>query len=92
MGYYIQGPRSGKASMIVANHGGVLVDEPPEYHEIPKGQALICVVDNGMFDAAAFAYSKKELAAFQLPHDKRHKLWVLMDRELAVNLTGYKEA
>ena len=91
MGYYIQGPNIGKAGMLVTQHGGQIVDSPPQYQDIPAGKAVICVVGNSLFDAAAFAYSEQELADFQLPNDVRPKTWVIMDRELAVTLTGYME-
>lgn len=35
----------------------------------------ICLVDNGMFTAAAVAYDQREADAFNLPSDRRPKFW-----------------
>lgn len=51
---------------------------------------IFCVVDNGMFDAAAFAYDAHELAAFTQPTDNRPKRFFLINRETAKRITGYK--
>lgn len=71
MGYYIEVPENhGKAQQIVDIHGGTILERMPEtFADIPEGQALICVVDNGPFEAAAFCYNEEEFAAFNTPDD-----------------------
>lgn len=46
---------------------------------------LVCVVQNGPFDAAAICYSLDELRAFGDPDDFRTKRWLVMTREDVLN-------
>lgn len=50
---------------------------------------ILCLVDNGGFEAVAFCYDKRELEACSLPHDKRPKKWFLLDRKKAKELSEY---
>ena len=47
---------------------------------------VVCVVENGMFDAAGFAFCKEELEVFAAP-DARPKTWLSMDLERAIELS-----
>jgi len=87
MGYYINQnskgenlPSSGKAKALV-NDGAKIVK--PEFQ--PN---LICVVENGFFDAAGYCYSKEEFIDFNYPGDYRPKTW--LTHPLAKELSGYK--
>ena len=93
MGYYIETQQAkGKAQQIVDVHGAELLQRVPlSVSDVPPDKAIICVVDNGPFEAAAFAYDDLELRHFAQP-DPRPKQWLLMDRARACELTGYKEA
>lgn len=55
--------------------------EPPETHTKP-GFTAACLVDNGMFKAAALAHSPRELADFTLTDDVRPKVWYWVPDEL----------
>lgn len=91
MGYYIQGPTSGKAKHIVENFGGQIIPQPKDFSIIPQEKALICVVNNnGLFDAAGYCYSQSEFSAFNDPSDNRPKTWVLMDKNVAEKESGRK--
>lgn len=90
MGCYIEGPTLGKADHIIKNHGGEEINRPLFFEEVDKDKAIICVVFNGPFDAAGFCFNAREFEVFSHP-DTRPKRWVLIDRELACELTGYKE-
>ncbi len=58
MGYYIELKSAfNKAQQIVEQLGGLIVDKPDSFDQIPEGEALICVVNNSFFEAAAFIYS-----------------------------------
>ena len=48
---------------------------------------LVCVVENFGFDAAAFAYSEREMQEFLTP-DGRNKTWLIVPD--ADKLSGYK--
>lgn len=76
MGYYInknaQGkplPVSGKADMLLKDEGAVFIPNPTFQDN------LICVVDNRIFEAAAFCYSEREFEEFARP-DGRKKKWL----------------
>ena len=91
MGYYIQVPEAKKkAKQLVKLYGGESVIRPETFSKIPEGKALICVIDNGLFEAAAFCYDQREFEVFSHP-DGRPKSWILMDLEKTKELTGYKE-
>lgn len=74
MGYYIQTNGSkGKASYLVATHNATVLPEAPNWADVPKDKAVVCVVDNGIFEAAGYAYSASELSYFNSPSDYREK-------------------
>jgi hypothetical protein len=93
MGFYIEGPAKGKADFIVKNYEAERVTGFVNLAKIlSEGkQALICVVDNGPFEAAAFAYSIDEFECFNDRKDTRPKEWLLMDHKKACELTGYRD-
>lgn len=88
MGYYINeingkvlNPTS-KASQLLDN-GATLVTEPITFQE-----NLVCVVENGFFDAVGYAFSQEEMEQFQIP-DHRRKTWLTVPN--ADVLSGYSE-
>lgn len=90
MGKYIQVPEDkDKAKQIVVEYGGEIIPPPRTAAHIPLGKALIVVVDNGRFEAAAFIYDEREFEEFNNPKDHRHHDYVLIDWDLACKLTGY---
>lgn len=77
MGYYLNEmpngeklPASGKVQKLLMIDGAELIEEPQDWEE-----NIVCVVDNGPFEAAAYAYSKNELEVFKYP-DGRPKKWL----------------
>ena len=93
MGYYIQtkGPLL-KAMQLCTDHDAENIGRPSSFAEVPDGKALICVVQNGPFDAAALVHDEREFVEFSDPTDPRPKDWLIMDKELAHKLAGYEEA
>ena len=90
MEYYIRVPRNhDKATQIIKLYGGKISSKPPLWQDLKPEEAVICVVDNGAFEAAAFAYSEAELKEFSDPSDDRPKTWVIMDRIQAEDLTHF---
>lgn len=59
----------GKAGAL-KNDGAVKIATPTEFRA-----NLVCVMDNGPFEAAAYIYSESELRAFTQPSDTRPKEW-----------------
>lgn len=92
MGYYIQTPApTDKAVQIAKLYGGQIITKPAKFSDVPAGKALIVVLHNGPFDAAGFAYSDAEFQSFTDSRDQRDKDFVLIDREKACELTGFRE-
>lgn len=94
MGYYIQTPQNrNKALQLRDLHDAEILPGPPwSFQDVPEGKALVCVVDNGPFEAAALCHCEEEFEEFSdTAHDYRPRTWVLMDRGLAHELAGYKE-
>ena len=88
MGYYIERPDGGrfnKAEWLIEEHSAVEVIEPPPWLD---DAAIVCVINNGAFEAAGYAYSPDELAAFSHP-DRRPKRWLVMDKATAMKLSGF---
>ena len=88
MGYYISQTAKGvglpprnKADYLILD-GAVEIPEPKEF--VP---GLVCVIENGPFDAAMFCYCKSEMEAVKDPMDPRPKRWLIHPK--AAELAGY---
>jgi len=70
-------PPFNKAKALIDDGAKVVNDN--EYLE-----NMICVVENGLFDAAGYAFSENEYKVFKQP-DGRNKIWLVhpMAKELA---------
>ena len=89
MGYYIETDgHFEKAEKIAAKHNGRIVTQD-EASKLVESHGVICVVKNELFEAAGFAYDQNEFDAFTSPSDYRHKTFVVIDRELAKELSSY---
>jgi hypothetical protein len=89
MGYYIEVPRNKeKAVYLIAEHGAELTAQPAAFTDVPAHRALVVVVDNGLFEAAGYAYDEREFQAFTQPGDHRPKQFLLMDKAKVRELTG----
>lgn len=93
MGYYIQAPTNhGKADYLVKTHNARIVGYNGNAPAWDENEAIICVVDNGGFEAAGYAFSPRELAKFALPDRgsyQRPRIWLKMNKELAQKLSGF---
>lgn len=94
MGYYINdglGARN-KAVDIIRLYEAVEIDQPLSMMDVPSTEALICVVENGLFDAAGLIYNEREFQEFAVEDTTgRPRTWLLMEREKAHQLAGYRE-
>lgn len=85
MGYYVETPLpTGKARQIIDLYGGV--PALPELPDPDSGQTLICVVQNGPFDAAGIIYDQNELNDFSDPDDYRARTWLTLPTETVIEL------
>lgn len=89
MGRYIQGPALGKAGYLQDRFAAVEVAKPDSLSEFEDDRALVVVVSNGPFEAAAYVYSEGELQEFARPLDTRPKTWLLMDKKVAEAESGF---
>jgi hypothetical protein len=91
MGFYIKTPghTSGKADLLVADHGATIIETPTNFDEAPEGKGLVCVVVNPLFEAAGYCFDEREFEAFTATSDDRPKTWLTMDKALAGSLSGY---
>lgn len=72
----IPAPDRGKARFILENDSTAKAIDPPT--EFVDG--LVCVVDNGPFEAAGYAYSENEMRAFLRGTGGRPKQWLLVPK------------
>jgi hypothetical protein len=93
MGYYLEtGTVKNKAAIIEDTYGAVQITlQEAEFFVNEREGAVICVVDNGPFEAAAFIYNDDALQTFRNPNDPRQKTWLLVDDRGAIErATGFK--
>ena len=78
MGYYIEttSPHNKAATILARVPGTHVVQGTPRWEDLPEGKAYVCVVDNRIFEAAAFVYNESEYVAFTLPENHRSKTWL----------------
>lgn len=87
MGVYIQSDNPDKVAGILEKYPEAKrVPEPAAFSEIPSDQALVCVVDNGLFHAAAVCYDAKEFMVFSDPEDARPKTWLTLPRTTVLEM------
>ena len=95
MGFYIEVPvMQGKAEKIEKIFNAKRI--PIDVAALAAGDAtvaVICVVENPNFEAAAFCHSFDEFRRFTHPADNRPKTWLVAeDREMIEKVTGYEQA
>lgn len=79
MGKYINQNSKGEALGLqklngLIQDGATKISPPIEWQE-----GLVCVLENGMFDAACYCYDKQEMQACLEP-DSRRKTWLKYDQ------------
>lgn len=85
MGKYINSingvklPNQGKVNFIIAHMPSAIAIAPPaQWNEF-----LVCVVDNGLYQAAAYAYDEIEMNRFLAVHNRPVQwLWVPNAKDL----------
>jgi hypothetical protein len=95
VGFYIEVPDiKGKAEQIQKIYNAKVIDEIDAHDAIQSGKnAVIVVVRNPNFDAAAFCYSRDEFRRFTYAGDTRPKTWLLVeDRPLIERVSGFEAA
>lgn len=79
MGKYINHTSDGKAIPAIGKAGALIADGakviPPPTEFMDN---LVCVVENGPFDAAAYAYSEQEMKEFKIECGRK-KTWLIYE-------------
>lgn len=87
MGHYIQtGEPTGKAEYITGVYDAIRIERPKDFSDVPDSLALVCIVSNGPFEAAAYIYDQEEFDRLTRGDDQRPRCWILMDRNTAERL------
>ena len=94
MGYYLNSkemPPLGKGAYLVENLDAYGPIVPPRTLSVlPSDMALVCVINNFVFDAAALIYNDEELVdIYSYITDRRQKYWYLVPKKTAYELSGY---
>lgn len=94
MGYYLEtSDRFNKADEIIARYPGARIVDAAEAKELASSGylAIVCVVKNEMFEAAAFCHDNIE--RFMRSSDPRPKTWIVVyDRSAVERDSGYAAA
>lgn len=90
MGWYINPTTGQSKEQYLAEHGRVVTKrEFMEFTDFTRGSELpVCLVDNGMFTAAAVGYNPGEVRAFTDPDDMRPKMFFLVPRSSLGDAAG----
>ena len=77
MGYYIDPPSGTKLDFLQAHGRRIswLDAEAMARFADTLNELPVCLIDNGMFQAAGIAYCASEFNAFASPEDDRPKAW-----------------
>lgn len=92
MGYYIEtGKNRSKAKFLIDNYQAKEVSLEKAREEFDGDHDTVCVVDNPAmgFEAAGFAFDRRELEAFSSPKDYRPKTWLQMPKSVAARMSNY---
>lgn len=81
MGYYIETAMpKGKTEIICKELDGIEISQDEAEFFIKEDMgAIVCVVDNGPFEAAAYCYNLNEFRVFTDKSDDRPRRWVLIE-------------
>ena len=82
----LPGPK-GQLDRLLSEFGAVVLPAPPPgLDEVPPDMALVCVVDQGSYEAAGYIITEQEFALWTDLTDISPKTWLLMDRDTADRL------
>lgn len=85
MGYYIEVPHPRNKARQLVDLYDAKIELGPFFDETGK-RIGICVVENGPFDAAAIAFSKREMQEFADDDTGRPITWLSLPREIVIKL------
>jgi len=86
MGMYIN-PTDGRTKEEFLEEEGIYLNTfilPDAFDTLDKDDILVCLVDNGMFTAAAVCYNKSEFDIFRLDNSGRPMKWYFIERKVII--------
>lgn len=95
MGYYLNSSflgSNGKAVTLINKcrarviGAGALPRSAAEFEKLDDDKAIVCVIKNGLFDAACVCYKYDELKDCNSTGDDRPKVFLLMDKQLVIDM------
>jgi len=91
MGFYIEVPKDfNKARQLQQLHKGTIVEREDALRAVSNPKVgVIVVVRNPTFEAALFVFNSFEWERAHDPRDLRHRQYVLLDRAVAEQLSGF---
>lgn len=93
MGLYLQTPLpKNKAVQLCAEYSDArIIPKPETFDEIPDELALLCVVDNGPFEACAYVETQRDFDDFSDPTDPRPMVWMVMNKEKVIGILNLQK-
>lgn len=90
MGYYIDKTKKRELSSSYEDKISGLIDDGATHTTGDRFQEnLVCVVNNGPFAAAGYAFDEREFDAFANDGSRRPKTWLLYEH--AAEMSGFKK-
>ena len=89
MGFYLAGPKFGKADDLIERFDAEVIDREEAYKAFDEGFGIVVVRWFPTHEAAGFAYDKQELERFLA--DDVHVLVLKMDRGVAERVAGWSK-
>lgn len=86
MGCYVN-PRDGSDKFTWLKKNGAETSGPGK---ITETHLPVCLVDNGLFEAAGIAFDEGELQAFNQPHDIRPRWWFVVPKAALYEVSDLK--
>lgn len=87
MGYYINEDSKGNPLPPVGKFTYLIEDGGIPISGKEFVENMVCIVNNGPFEAAGYLFNQREYEAFANPHDLRPKRYIV--HEKAKQLSGY---
>lgn len=94
MGYYLNSIFPQKKDLVLKSFKCFITNSLVASEVLRENKyAVVCVVDNGPFEAVAYCYNESEFEAFNEPTDNRPKTWIVVkEKDLIEKLVGYKKS
>lgn len=92
MSFHIPGPTRGKVEHLMTTYGAMRLQRAPmAFDDLPEDRALICVIDTIMYETAILCFSGVEFLIHDDPTDFRRRVWLLMDKDKAHELSHFPQ-